>query len=141
MTGPAQNPPSSVLGYRTERRILWLTPAFGLAAAVVALVVQQDRWAVGFLIGSGLAWQNFRSLKRSLDALVAAFEGQHGAEKPRIPLWAYALAVLRYGLLALAVYVIFVYLHVPLGSMIVGLCALGAAVIAASVWEILEPQD
>jgi hypothetical protein len=47
----------------------------------------------------------------------------------------------RYGLIALAVYVIFIYLRVPLVSMVVGLCALGAAAIAASVYEILHPAD
>ena len=42
-------------------------------------------------------------------------------------------------LIALIVYVIFVYLHIPLVSMLVGLCALGAAAIAASVYEIFRP--
>jgi len=50
-------------------------------------------------------------------------------------------SIFRYGLLALAVYVIFNYLHVPIGSMVVGLCALAAATIAASVWEILHPVE
>jgi len=44
-------------------------------------------------------------------------------------------------LLGLTVYVIFVFLQVPLGSMILGFCALAAAAIAASVWEILRPVD
>jgi CHASE2 domain-containing sensor protein len=51
----------------------------------------------------------------------------------------YLLALLRYSLIALIVYVIFVYLHIPLVSMLVGLCALGAAAIAASVYEIFRP--
>ena len=50
------------------------------------------------------------------------------------------LAALRYGLLAIAVYAIFEYLHVPLSSLVLGLCALGAATTAASVWEILVPE-
>jgi len=47
----------------------------------------------------------------------------------------------RYVLLALGVYAIFVYLHVPLVSIGLGLCALGAATIAASVWEVLKPAS
>jgi hypothetical protein len=39
------------------------------------------------------------------------------------------------------VYVIFKYLRVPLASMVVGMCALGAATIAASVYEILRPLE
>jgi hypothetical protein len=72
---------------------------------------------------------------------VLASEAQQGRENPRVPLATYFTAIFRYGLLALAVYVIFKYLHVPLGSMVVGLCALAAATIAASVWEILRPVD
>jgi len=44
-------------------------------------------------------------------------------------------------LIGLIVYVIFIYLHVPLLSMLVGLCALGAAAILASVYEILRPVE
>jgi hypothetical protein len=39
------------------------------------------------------------------------------------------------------VYVIFEVLKVPLASMVVGLCALGAATITASVYEILRPES
>jgi hypothetical protein len=58
-----------------------------------------------------------------------------------VPLTSYFAAFFRYGLLALAVYVIFVYLHLPLGSMVLGLCALAAATVVASVYEILHPAD
>jgi hypothetical protein len=44
-------------------------------------------------------------------------------------------------LIGLAVYVIFIVLKVPVLSMIAGLCALGAAAVAASVYEILRPVD
>jgi len=47
----------------------------------------------------------------------------------------------RYGLIALIAYVIFRYLKVPALSMILGLCALGAATVAVSVYEILRPRD
>ena len=46
----------------------------------------------------------------------------------------------RYGLIALAVYVIFKYLNVPVLSMVLGLCALGAATIVVSVHSILRPR-
>jgi small-conductance mechanosensitive channel len=72
---------------------------------------------------------------------VLASKAQEGREKPRVPLGTYFAALFRYGLLALTVYVIFIYLHVPLGSMVVGLCALAVATMAASVWEILRPVD
>jgi small-conductance mechanosensitive channel len=130
-----------VAGAVTEKRIAWLTLLFGFSAAVILALAHQRPWATGLAIGTVLAWLNFRWLKRGLDALVRASEAQQGREKPRVPLATYFTAVFRYGLLALAVYVIFSYLHVPIGGMVVGLCALAAATIAASVWEILHPLD
>jgi small-conductance mechanosensitive channel len=124
----------------TERRIAWLTLLFGFIAAAVLAVAHQKAWATGLAIGTVLAWLNFRWLRRGLDALVLASKAQEGRE-PQVPLATYFTAIFRYGLLALAVYVIFEFLHVPLGSMIVGLCTFAAATIVASVWEILRPLD
>jgi hypothetical protein len=87
-----------------------------------------------------LAWLNFRWLRRGLDGLVAASAAQVGVEKPRVPLGAYFAAVFRYGLIALIVYVIFKLLQVPLASMVVGMCALAAAAIAASVYELWDSK-
>ena len=130
-----------VAGALTERRIAGLTLLFGFTAAAGLTMAHQREWAAGLAIGTVLAWLNFRWLKRGLDALVLASKAQEGREKPQVPLATYFTAIFRYGLLALAVYVIFEYLHVPLGSMVAGLCALAAATIAASVWEILRPLD
>src|SRR5262249_28278974 len=126
---------------RTERRIQWLTPLMGAVGAIGALASHRRDWAAGVVIGSVLAWLNFRWLKRGLDGLVAAAQAQYGHQKPRVSLWTYTLLTLRYVLLAVAVYVIFKYLHIPLGSLVVGLCALGAATIVASVWEMLTPGN
>ncbi len=123
----------------TETLIAWLTPLFGGLAAAAAFLLHHKNWAAGLIIGAGLAWLNFRWLRRGLDGLVAESQAQAGREKPRVPIVTYLLALLRYSLIALIVYVIFVYLHIPLGSMLVGLCALGAAAVAASVYEILRP--
>jgi len=129
----------SIVDAQTERRIGWLTLLFGFAAAVIVAVLRQGLWAAGLAIGTVLAWLNFRWLKRALDALVFASTAQEGSEKPRVPLSTYLAPLFRYGLLGLTVYVIFILLHVPIGSIILGLCALAAAAIAASVWEIFRP--
>jgi len=126
---------------QTERRVGWLTLLFGFAAAAIAAVLHHSLWAAGLAIGSVLAWLNFRWLRRALDALVVVSTAQEGREKPKVPVTTYLAALCRYGLLGFAVYVIFVSLHVPLGSMILGFCALAAAAIVASVWEILRPAD
>jgi hypothetical protein len=128
------------IGFQTERRVAWLTLAFGLAACVAAALAGSRVWAAGLLIGAVLAWLNFRWLRRGLDALVAASTAQAGVERPRVPLGAYFGAVFRYGLIALSVYVIFKLLRVPLASMVVGMCALAAAAIAASVYELWHSE-
>lgn len=126
---------------QTENRIGWLTLLFGLAAAAVTAALRHGLWATGLAVGTVLAWLNFRWLRRALDALVVASTAQEGREKAKVPRMTYLAALFRYGLLGLTVYVIFMYLHVPLGSMILGFCALAAAAIVASVWEILHPAD
>jgi len=133
----AEPPPAAV----TERRISWMTLLIGFAAALLVAVLRNRLWGAGLAIGAALAWLNFRWLRRGLDALVIASTAQAGKEKPSVPLLSYFAMLFRYGLIALAVYVIFEYLRVPLVSMVVGLCALGAATIAASVYEILHPAD
>ncbi len=131
---------SSLAGLQTERRIAWLTLVFGTAASAAAAFAGRRAWAGGLLIGAVLAWLNFRWLRRGLDALVAASAAQAGAEKPRVPLGAYFGALFRYGLIALSVYAIFKILKVPLASMVVGMCALAAAAIAASVYELWHAE-
>jgi hypothetical protein len=125
----------------TERRISWLTLLIGALAGGASLALRHPAWAAGLSVGAALAWLNFRWLRRGLDSLMLASTAQEGREKPQVPLVSYALAMLRYALIGLAVYVIFEYLHVPLASMVVGLCALGAAAIAASVYEIWHPAE
>ena len=131
------SPPSAV----TERRISWLTLLIGLVAGLLVALLRDRLWGAGLGIGSALAWLNFRWLRRGLDVLLLASTAQAGREKPSVPIASYFGMLFRYGLIALAVYVIFEYLRVPLVSMVVGLCALGAATVAASVYEIFDPAD
>jgi hypothetical protein len=136
-----QNAIEKMPGTATERRIAWLTLALGLLAGLTVGFWRGCVWGAGLVIGSVLAWLNFRWLRRGLDSLVAASTAQAGREKPQVPLKSYFLALFRYALIGASVYVIFIYLHVPLASMVVGLCALAVAAIAASVYEIWHPVE
>src|SRR5260221_4933058 len=82
----------SLAGLETERRIAWLTLAFGAVASAAAASAGSRLWAGGLLIGAVLAWLNFRWLRRGLGSLVAASIAQAGAEEPRVPPWAYLSA-------------------------------------------------
>jgi hypothetical protein len=126
-------------GEATERRIAWLTLAFGAVASVAAVLLHDMNWAIGLAIGAVLAWLNFRWMQRGVNAMVAAAEAQAGVETPSVPSGGQGTAMFRYILMGLSIYVIFKLLKIPLASMFVGLCALGAAAFAASVYEIVHP--
>lgn len=142
MTSPQPEPSTAPLvGERTVRRIVYLIPAFGALAGLIAVFFQSWNWAEGLVLGSCLAWLNFRWLKRGLQAFTSAAAPQSGTENRRAPVARYLAAVFRYVLIGLAVYVIFSYLHVPLVSIVLGLCAFAAATITASVWEIFQSVE
>jgi hypothetical protein len=126
---------------QSESRISHLTLILGAIAALPVGYFHSWRWGAGILIGSALAWLNFRWLKQGLDALADAATAQASQRKVGVPILTYFKAVFRYGLIALIVYVIFKYLNVPALSMVFGLCALGAATLAVGVHEILRPQE
>ena len=133
--------PDSATALATERRIAWLTLAIGAVAALAAGLSYRWIWAAGLLIGAILAWLNFRWLRRGMDALVEAANAQAGATKTRVPVGTYFRALFRYGLIAFIVYVIFKFLGIPLVSMVLGLLALGAAAITASMYEVWHPVE
>jgi hypothetical protein len=128
-------------GRATERRIEWLTLVLGFTTGAIISVIGHPRWSAGLVVGTVLAWLNFRWIRRGVNSFVLASKAQAGSEKPRVPVGTYFLMLFRYGLIAFAVYVIFKYLKVPLLSMVVGLFALAVAAIGASVYEILHPAD
>jgi uncharacterized membrane protein YvlD (DUF360 family) len=128
-----------LLGQVTERRIGWLIPVLGLTAAAIVALTRDRDWAIGIGAGSALAWLNFRWLAQGLDALVIDSTAQNSSQKPQVPIVTYFLAAFRYALIALCVYGIFKFLSIPLVSLLLGLCSLGAATIAASIYEIAKP--
>jgi len=137
------NAPSSTEAFdsQSESRISLLTLLLGALVALPVAALHNWQWGAGILIGSALGWLNFRWLKQGVDALARASTAQQGSEKVRVPIAAYCKALSRYALIALTIYVIFRYLHVPAISMVCGLCALGAATILVSVHSILRSTD
>ena len=125
----------------SESRISQLTLALGVLAALPVAILYSWRWGLGIFVGAALAWLNFRWLRQGLDALTSTATTQADQKKVYVPVATYFKAAFRYGLIALAVYVIFRYLNVPVLSMVFGLCALGAATIVVSVHSILHPAD
>jgi hypothetical protein len=124
---------------RTERRIAWLTLALGGMAGASVAAIYSWRWGLGLVVGAALAWLNFRWMQGALDGLKLLSTAQADAPKAQVPLSTWVLFLGRYALIGICVYAIFVGFNVPILSMLAGLCALGAAALAASVYEILHP--
>src|SRR5579864_4161752 len=135
---PPEPTHSLTIGDRTVRRIAYLIPTFGLSAGLSAALLHRWDWAEGLVLGAGLAWLNFRWLRRGLAAFVRAAMPEFEEKKHRVRPATYLAAGFRYALIAVSVYVIFFYLHAPLVSIALGLCAFAAATITASVWVILQ---
>ena len=125
----------------TERRISWLTLALGAAAAVGAAVHYSIRAGAGVLVGAVLAWISFRWLERAMDAVTRASTAQAGSSEAHVPVSAYLGLFARYALIAAAVYATFSIFRIPVVSLLVGLCALGAAAITATLIEVLSPAS
>jgi hypothetical protein len=149
-------PDADLPGEEVLHRIAALTLIVGFAAAAVALALRRPDWAKGLAGGAVLGWLNFRWLRRGIRAVITAamaqasqLQGQDagaeagrpatGAKSAALQMGTFFALIFRYALVACGAYVIFIYLHVPLVSIGLGLCALIAAIMMASVWEIVKP--
>ena len=124
-----------------ESRISRLTLILGALAAIPVAYFLGWHRGFGIFVGSVLAWLNFRWLKQGLDVFIEASAAQANQKNAKVPVLTYFKALFRYGLIALVVYVIFRYLNVPILSMVLGLCALGAAAFVVSIHSIAYPQE
>ena len=124
-----------------EQRIAQLTLIIGALAAAGGCLLYSIRIGAGVLIGALLAWLNFRWLKNGLDAIARISTAQADSPKPKLPIGSLVALLGRYSLLAVFVCAIFIFFKIPVLSMLVGLCALGAATMAASLYEVIRTWD
>jgi small-conductance mechanosensitive channel len=125
----------------TERRIAQYTLLLGCAGSVVASFFFSIRVGAGLFVGALLAWFNFRWLERARDAVTRVSTAQTNSSEARVPISAYFGLFARYALIAVVVYVTFSVFRIPVLSMVVGLCALGAAAMLATLVEVLSSSS
>ena len=124
-----------------SRRIAWLTLLLGFLTALVVTFAKSPRAGLGIAVGTSLAWLNYRWLDQTLGALVTVATAQAGSPQSRVPARLYWKFAGRYVLMGLAIYVTVHYFAVPVLSLILGLLALGAAAIVASLYEVYLGSD
>ncbi len=92
------------------------------------------RWAgsIGFVFGAAVSYINFRSLTRGVEGLTDRIVNRNSREKGgRIIL----RFVVRYGLVGVAAYAIFMSSSVAFRGFLWGLCVPVAALMAEAAWE------
>jgi hypothetical protein len=126
------------LGAATSRRISIPTLVLGFAAGIIVFVLKSRPAGIGIGIGTLLSWLNYRWLEEALAALQRVATAQQDSPEARVPPGIYAKFAGRYVLIGAAIYVTVHYFTVPIISLIVGLLALGAGAIVASLYEVIS---
>jgi hypothetical protein len=122
----------------TERRIAQLTLVIGAAASAGAAYFSSLRMGAGILVGTVLAWISFQWLETALDALAQISTAKPDSARAGVPFTSILKFVGRYALIGAVVCVTFFVFDIPVVSILLGLCALGAATILATLYEILH---
>jgi hypothetical protein len=92
------------------------------------------RWAgsIGFVFGAAVSYVNFRSLTRGVEGLADRIVNHNSREKGRSIILRF---VVRYGLVGVVAYAIFVSSSLAFRGFLWGLCVPVAALMAEAVWE------
>ena len=115
------------------RRIyLWIV-AFGASGTLAILVWKGWREGLSFATGAAVSGLNFHWIKGAADVLMAKFTSQ---PDPQPPKRVAAKFVLRYALIGMAGYAIFVYLRVSVTAFLGGLLVVAAAIMAEMIYEL-----
>ncbi len=92
------------------------------------------RWAgsIGFAFGAAVSYVNFRSLTRGVEGLADRIVNRNSREKGRLIILRF---VVRYGLVGVVAYAIFMSSSLAFRGFLWGLCVPVAALMAEAVWE------
>jgi hypothetical protein len=129
---PAQNREESLAFERIIPRVLrnmrvvsvlLLGPAFWFCGWV---------GSIGFAFGAVVSYVNFRSLTRGVEGLADRIVNRNSREKGRLVILRF---VVRYGLVGVVAYAIFISSSLAFRGFLWGLCVPVGALMAEAVWE------
>lgn len=116
---------------RAIGRVQVLMAVLSGAGAVAVFIHGGWRWLVGFALGAGASWVNFRWLKQLANSLGEAVKGKRPRTRVAVFLG------LRYLLLAAAGYVILNFTTLSLAAGLIGLLVPVTAVILEILFELI----
>lgn len=121
-----------------ERRIEFLIIGLGIFIALGALIGWGIMACGGLAAGTTLCWLNFRWLRHKAAALMRLGLAQSGVETVRVPKRVYVGSLGRLGLLLIIVYVILVWLRLPVIAVLCGLFLVIPAVVIELLYEVMS---
>ena len=117
--------------HRSVARMHRFMAAMSAAGVLLLFAWRGWRWGLGFALGAGASWLNFRWLKKLTDALRDAATGKRTNHRAAIVLG------LRFLLLAAAGYVILKYSEISLTAALIGLFVSAAAAVCEIVYQLI----
>jgi ATP synthase I chain len=121
-----------------ETRIQQFILIVGAAMTLAAALGWGVRAAQGTAIGSALCWLNFRWLRQGAEGVIRLGLAQAGVETARVPKSTHAKFLGRVALLVLVVYVILLWLHLPVVAVFCGLTAVFPAILVELGYEMVH---
>ena len=120
------------------RRVEVLTVGLGLAAALVVGVRMGWYAGIGFSLGAGISWLNFRWLKQGVRAFARSATRGAAAGAARIPKRVWLRFLGRYALLLAVLCVILFGSWLPSGAVLAGLFTIVAAVLMDMIYRLFR---
>jgi hypothetical protein len=125
-------------GQPAQRRVEFLTLGLGLCGGIVLLFLRGWPEAAGLVLGAGVAWINFRWLRRFVGWVTRASTPEPGEGKRRgLPIGMFVQILGRYALLGLVLYAMLMRFYRPALAFVCGLFALAAAVLLEVIGELV----
>lgn len=126
------DPEVEVFYGRTLTRIRLFMAVIGTMATIIAAIVFGWRIGIGVLCGCVVGWVNFAWLKQAINTIAekAAHEGRPSSAKAAV-----AKSVLRYALIGIAAYVIFLVSQQSFYGFLGGLFVAVAAILCEAAFE------
>jgi hypothetical protein len=125
-----------------QSRIVYAMLVIGVVGSVAGLVWRGWDWGAGFAAGAAVSILNFHWLKSAANLLADAFATRSGQQVPSSSstprkTWVVVRFMLRYALLGLSGYVIFLSSLVSLGAFLAGLFVLVGGLMVEAGYEVI----